>query len=53
MKRFIIVLLLPLMLVLAGCKMKQSADSNGAAASVKTPYSSDTSTDDCYLWGTA
>ena len=39
------------MLILAGCKVGQSADSNGAAASVKTPYSSDTSTEDCYLCG--
>ena len=51
MKRFIIILLLPLMLVLAGCKMEQSADSNGADASVKTDYFSDTSTEDCYLCG--
>ena len=51
MRRFVIALLLPLMLISAGCRMGQSADSNGAAASVKTPYSSDTSTEDCYLCG--
>ena len=51
MKRFIIVLFLPLMLVLAGCKMEQSADSNGTNASVKTDYFSDTSAEDCYLCG--
>ena len=50
MRRFIFTLLL-LMLTLAGCKMEQSADSNSAAASVKTPHSSDTSTEDCYLCG--
>lgn len=50
MRRFVIALLLPLMLISAGCRMGQSADSNGAVASVKT-YSSDTSTVDCYLCG--
>ena len=50
MRRFVIALLLPLMLISAGCRMGQSADSNSAAASVKT-YSSDTSTEDCYLCG--
>ena len=51
MRRFILTLLLLLTLMLAGCKMEQSADSNGDATSVKTPYSSDTSTEDCYLCG--
>ena len=51
MRRFVFLLLLLLTLMLAGCKVGQSADSNGVAASVKTPYSSDTSTDDCYLCG--
>ena len=51
MRRFVFLLLLLLMLILAGCKVGQSADSNGAAASVKTPYSFDTSTDDYYLCG--
>ena len=50
MRRFVFIFLL-LMLILAGCKMEQSADSNGDATSVKTPYSSDTSTEDCYLCG--
>ena len=50
MRRFVFTLLL-LMLILAGCKVGQSADSNSAAASVKTSYSSDTSTEDCYLCG--
>ena len=51
MRRFILTLLLLLTLMLAGCKMEQSADSNGDATSVKTLYSSDTSTEDCYLCG--
>ena len=51
MRQFIFPPLLLLMLILAGCKVGQSVDSNGAAASVKTPYSSDTSTEDCYLCG--
>ena len=51
MRRFAFPLLLLLMLILAGCKVGQSADSNSAAASVKTPYSSDTPTEDCYLCG--
>ena len=50
MRRFVFTLLL-LMLILAGCKVGQSADSNGAAASVKMSYPSDTSTEDCYLCG--
>ena len=37
--------------MLAGCKVGQNADSNSAAASVKTSYHSDTSTEDCYLCG--
>ena len=51
MRRFAFPLLLLLMLILAGCKVVQSANSNGAAAPVKTSYSSDTSTEDCYLCG--
>ena len=51
MRRFVIALLLPLMLISAGCRTEQSADSNGASASVKTSYSSDTLTEDCYLCG--
>ena len=51
MRRFVIALLLPLMLISAGCRTEQSADSNSATAPVKTPYSSDTSTEDCYLCG--
>ena len=50
MRRFVFILLL-LMLILAGCKVVQNADSNGAAASVETSYSFDTSTEDCYLCG--
>ena len=51
MKRFVFALLLSLMLVFAGCGMEQSTDSSGTAIPVKTPYSSDTSADDCYLCG--
>ena len=51
MRRFVIALLLPLMLISAGCRTEQSADSNGTAVSVKTVYSSDTSAEDCYLCG--
>ena len=52
MRRFILTLfLLLIMLMLAGCKVGQSTDSNSATVSVKTPYSSDTSTEDCYLCG--
>ena len=51
MRRFILTLFLLLMLMLAGCKVGQSADSNSATASVKTSYSSNTSTEDCYLCG--
>lgn len=51
MRRFAFPLLLLLMLILAECKVGQSADSNSAATSVKTPYSSDTPTEDCYLCG--
>ena len=50
MRRFVFTLLL-LMLILAGCKVGQSINSNGAAAPVKTSYPSDTSTEDCYLCG--
>ena len=51
MKRFVFALLLPLMLVFAGCGMNQSTDSNTAAIATKTAYSSDTSAEDCYLCG--
>ena len=51
MRRFVFFLLLLLMFILVGCKVEQSADSNDAAASVKTPYSSNTSTEDCCLCG--
>ena len=51
MRRFAFPLLLLLMLILAGCKVGQRANSNGAAAPVKTSYPSDTSTEDCYLCG--
>ena len=51
MRRFILTLFLLLTLMLAGCKVVQNVDSNGDATSVKTPYSSDTSTEDCYLCG--
>ena len=49
MRRFILTLFLLLTLMLAGCKVEQSADSNSAVASVKTPYFSDTPTENCYL----
>ena len=52
MRRFILTLfLLLIMLMLAGCKVGQSTDSYSATVSVKTPHSSDTSTEDCYLCG--
>ena len=51
MRRFVFLLLLLLMLILTGCKVGQSADSNGVIASAKMPYSSDTTTKDCYLCG--
>ena len=51
MRRFILTLFLLLTLMLAGCKVEQSADSNSAVASVKTPYFSDTPTENCYLCG--
>ena len=50
MRRFVFILLL-LMLMLAGCKMEQIADSNSTVVDVKTVYSSDTSTENCYLCG--
>ena len=53
MRRFVFALLLPLMLVLAGCGMNQSSNLSGAAVSTKTPYSSSISADDCYLCGGA
>ena len=51
MKRFIIILLLPLILISTGCRTERSTDSNGTAVSVKAVYSSDTSAEDCYLCG--
>ena len=51
MKRFIIVLLLPLTLISAGCRTERSTDSNDTAVSSKTVYSSDISAEDCYLCG--
>ena len=51
MRRFVFALLLLLMLVLAGCGMEQSINSSGTAVSEKTAYSSETSTEDCYLCG--
>ena len=51
MRRFILTLFLLLTLMLAGCKVGQDADSNSVVVSVKTPHSSDTSTEDCYLCG--
>lgn len=52
MRRFVFALLLPLMLVLTGCGMKQRTDPNGTLLhSAKTIYSSDTSAEDCYLCG--
>ena len=51
MRRFAVALLLPLVLVLTGCGMKQSANSSDAAVSAKLAYSSDTSPEDCYLCG--
>ena len=53
MKRIVFTLLLSLMMVLAGCGMKQSSNFSGAAVSTKTSYSSGTSTEDCYLCGGA
>ena len=51
MKRFVVALLLPLMLVFTGCGMEHSADSNDAAIPTEMAYSSDTSAEDCYLCG--
>ena len=51
MRRFVFALLLSLMLVLAGCGMKQSTDSSDTVIPAKTAYSSSTSPDDCYLCG--
>ena len=51
MRRFAFPFLLLLMLMLAGCKMEQSADSSDVVVFSKTVYSSDTSTEDCYLCG--
>ena len=51
MRRFVIALLLPLMLISAGCRTEQSVDSSNAIVSSKTVYSSDTSAEDCYLCG--
>ena len=51
MRRFIFALFLSLMLVLAGCGMKQSIDSDDTTVSTKMVYSSDTSAENCYLCG--
>ncbi|MBD5153456.1 MAG: hypothetical protein HDT16_13680 [Oscillibacter sp.] len=51
MRRFAVALILPLVLVLAGCGMKQSANSSDTAVSAKLAYSSDISHEDCYLCG--
>ena len=51
MRHFALALLLPFILILAGCRMEQSADSSNTADSAKTAYSSDTSAEDCYLCG--
>lgn len=51
MRKFVVALLLPFMLVLAGCEIKQSAASSDTAASATPPYSSNTSSEDCYLCG--
>ena len=51
MKRFVVALLLPLMLVFTGCGMEHSSDSNDVAISMKTAYSSDILAEDCYLCG--
>ena len=51
MRQLIFVLLLPFILVLAGCEMKQNTYSSDTTVSAKTVYSSDTSAEDCYLCG--
>ena len=51
MKRFVFTMFLSLMLVLAGCRMKQSTDLIGAGVPTKTAYYSDTAAEDCYLCG--
>ena len=51
MRRFAVALFLPLVLVLAGCGMRRSADSSDTAFSAKLAYSSNTSPEDCYLCG--
>lgn len=53
MRRFAAALLLPLVLVLAGCGMKQSTDSNDVVPSENPVYSSSTSPEDCYLCGSS
>ena len=51
MRHLVLVLLLPLMLILAGCGIEQNSDSSDTAVSAKRAYTSDTSTEDCYLCG--
>ena len=51
MKQFAVALLLPLVLVLIGCEMRQSTNSSDAAISDEPAYHSDTSSEDCYLCG--
>lgn len=51
MRRLVFALLLPLILVLAGCGITQSAGSNDTAVSANPVYYSDISAEDCYLCG--
>ena len=51
MRQSIFVLVLLLILIMAGCRTEQSADSSDAAVFSNTVYSSNTSAEDCYLCG--
>ena len=51
MRRFVVALILLLTLVFTGCGMEQSTNSYAAAISTNTAYSSDTSSENCYLCG--